>query len=126
MDAGDFLHVGGVDEFDGSGLEPDEVRRVQARHPFLKPMTVPAGAYRGIDRPLSTVGAWNVVMARPDLPEEAAWRFIRALHRAEAELGRRLEQARESTAANTLTAAPEPRHLHAGTARYLGEAGLMR
>ncbi|BBK35760.1 hypothetical protein STAQ_08380 [Allostella sp. ATCC 35155] len=108
------------------GLEADEVERVRTRHPFLKPMTVPAGAYRGIDRPLTTVGAWNVVMARPDLPEEAAWRFARALHRAEAELGRRLEQARESTAANTLAAAPESRHLHPGTARYLGEVGLLR
>ena len=108
------------------GLDPAEAVAVEARHPFLKPMTVPAGAYPGITEPLLTVGAWNVVMARPDLPEEAAWRLARAIHRGEAEIGRRLEQARETTAANTLAAAPAPGFLHPGTARYLREAGLMR
>ncbi|WP_374449780.1 TAXI family TRAP transporter solute-binding subunit [Stella sp.] len=107
------------------GLDAGETARVQARHPFLKPMTVAAGAYPGIGEPLGTVGAWNVVMARPDLPEAAAWRYARALHRAEAELGRRLAQARETTLANTLAAAPAPRFLHAGTARYLRETGLL-
>jgi hypothetical protein len=51
------------------GLDPAEAVAVEARHPFLKPMTVPAGSYPGIIEPLLTVGAWNVVMARPDLPE---------------------------------------------------------
>lgn len=106
------------------GLDGEEAARVQARHPFLKPMTVPAGAYPGIAEPLPTVGAWNVVMARPDLPDAAAWRYARALHRAEAAIARRLEQARETTAANTLAAAPAPGFLHPGTARYLREAGL--
>lgn len=107
------------------GLEPAEIERVRARHPFLKPMTVPAGAYPGIAEPLPTVGSWNVVLARPDLPDAAAYRFTRALHRAEAELGRRLEQARETTAANTVAAAPGPEFLHPGSARYLREAGLL-
>lgn len=108
------------------GLTPDEVARVQARHPFLKPMTVPAGSYPGIVDPLTTIGSWNVILARPDLPDDAAYRFTRALHRAEADLGRRLEQAKEATAANTVAAAPRPDLLHPGSARYLREAGFLR
>jgi hypothetical protein len=36
----------------------------------------------------------------------------------------RLEQARETTAANTAAAAPRPALLHPGVARYLREAAI--
>ncbi|BBK30251.1 hypothetical protein EDC65_2304 [Stella humosa] len=108
------------------GLDADEIARIRQRHPYLAAMTVPADAYPGIDRPLATVGVWNVVMARSDLGDDVAYRLIRTIHRAEAELGRRLEQARETTAANTIAAAERPEFLHPGTARYLREVGLLR
>ena len=49
-----------------------------------------------------------------------------ALDRAMADLARRLPQASETTAANTVAAAPRLELLHPGTARYLREAGLLR
>lgn len=106
------------------GLDADDVRRVRLKHPFLRAMTVPVGAYRGLDRAIETVGAWSLVLARADLPEAAGWRLARALHRAEGDLARRLAPARETTAANTLRAVPDRSRLHAGVARYLGEAGI--
>ncbi|MGH8247881.1 MAG: TAXI family TRAP transporter solute-binding subunit [Gammaproteobacteria bacterium] len=105
--------------------QPEEIARIRAKHPFLKPMTVPAGAYPGQDGPIATVGSWSLILARPDLPEELAWRFARALHRAQPALGQRLAQARKSTPANTLAGSPKVDFIHPGVVRYLREIGQM-
>lgn len=104
--------------------DADGIKRIQARHPFLKVLTVPAGSYPGQDAPIVSVGSWSFIMARPTLPDELAYRLARALHRGEAALAARLPQARETTAANTLASAPRPELLHAGVRRYLREIGL--
>ena len=103
-----------------------EVEGIVAKHKNLKRVKVPAGAYKGIDRELTSVGSWSFVFARADLPDETAYRVARALHRAEAKLGAKLAQARESTAANTATAVSERSQLHPGVARYLNEARALR
>src|SRR5215472_2823630 len=92
----------------------DEIARILAKHAFLKPMTVPAGAYQGLSAPLPSVGSWSFVLARPDLPDDVAYRLASALHRGEAALARRLPQAEETTAANTLGAAPRVDLIHPG------------
>jgi TRAP transporter TAXI family solute receptor len=108
-------------------IAPDAagLRAIEAKHPFLKPMTVPAGAYPGQDAPVPSVGSWSFILAAPSLPEDVAYRLARALHLGEADLARRLPQARETTAANTAAAAP-PEFLHPGVLRYLREIGLSR
>ncbi|MBS0337176.1 MAG: TAXI family TRAP transporter solute-binding subunit [Proteobacteria bacterium] len=107
-------------------IVPDagEIARILAKHPFLKRLTVAAGSYPGQDRPIDSVGSWSYVLARPGFDAEVAYRLARALHRAEPALAAKLEQARETTAANTLAAAPRPELIHPGVMRYLREAGL--
>jgi uncharacterized protein len=102
-----------------------EIDRILAHHKFLRLATVPAGSYPGQVLDIPSVGSWSFVFARADLPEADAYRVARALHKAEADLARRLLQARESTAANTARAA-DPAVLHPGVARYLREARLTR
>ena len=104
----------------------DEIARILERNPDLKAMTMPAGAYAGLDRPLPTIGSWSFVLARADLPEETGYRLARALHQAEGALAARLAQAKETTAANTVAAAPRAALIHAGVQRYLREIGLLR
>jgi TRAP transporter TAXI family solute receptor len=104
--------------------DTDGIRRILAAHTFLKPMTVPAGSYPGQSAPIASVGSWSFIMARPTLDEGLAYRLARALHRGEAALGARLAQARETTAANTATAAPRADLIHPGVRRYLREIGL--
>jgi len=107
------------------GLDPDDISRIQTKHPFLKTMTVAAGTYPGLDRAIATVGSWGLILARPGLPDELAYRFARALHRAQPALSQRLAQARETTAANTVAAAPRVEMLHPGVVRYLKELALI-
>ncbi len=102
----------------------DEVQRILVRQPVLQAVTLPARSYPGQDAPLHSVGSWSYVLARPGLPEKTAYLLARAIHRAEAPLAARLPQARETTMANTLNAAPRPELIHPGVLRYLREAGI--
>ena len=102
------------------------IRRIQARHPFLKMLMVPANSYPGQTGELVSVGSWRFILARPTLPDDLAYRLAKALHRGESALAVRLPQARETTAANTVASAPRPELIHAGVRRYLAEVGLLR
>src|SRR5688572_12889432 len=104
--------------------DADGIRRIQAKHAFLRTLTVPAGAYPGLDTPIMSVGSWSFVLTRRDLPDDIAYRLARALHRGEADLGKRLAQARETTVANTVAAVPRLALIHPGALRYLREIGL--
>ncbi len=106
--------------------DADGVRRIQAKHPFLKTMTVPAGSYPGQDAPIVSVGSWSFIMARPTLDDDVVYRLARALHRGEAALAARLSQARETTAANTVAAVTSPELIHPGARRYLREISLAQ
>ncbi len=48
------------------GLSAEEAERIRAKHNFLKPITVPAGAYPGQKDPVASVGSWSYILARPD------------------------------------------------------------
>src|SRR3954470_1236914 len=108
------------------GLTPDEVTKVTAKHNFLKPITVPAGAYPGQKDPVNSVGSWSYVLARADLPDDVAYRLAKALHNGHGALMKRLDQAKETTPESTFNAAPSPQQIHPGVQRYLREAGVLR
>ena len=103
----------------------DEIKRIMAKHSFLKAITLPAGSYPAQDAPIASVGSWPFVLARASLAEDVAYRLAQALHRGEAALGKRLAQARESTLSNTLAAAPRRDLIHQGVLRYMREIGLV-
>ena len=103
-----------------------EIDRILAKHRFLKLATIPAGSYPTQMQDIPSVGSWSFVFARPDLPDDIAYRVARALHRAEGKLGARLAQARESTAQNTYSAVADRELIHPGVRRYLRDAGIGR
>jgi TRAP transporter TAXI family solute receptor len=100
---------------------PSEVQTILKKNPSLQAVTLPAKSYPGQDQPLASVGSWSYVLAHRDLKEEAAYLLARAVHWAEAPLAARLEQARETTMANTLKAAPRRELIHPGVLKYLNE-----
>lgn len=108
------------------GLTPDEVKQVTAKHNFLKPITVPAGAYPGQKEAVNSVGSWSYILARADLPDDVAYRLAKALHQGNAALVKRLDQAKETLPQSTLNAAPSVNQIHPGVQKYLREAGVMK
>ena len=108
------------------GPDAEEVKRILAKNPSLQAVTLPAKSYPGQDAAIASVGSWSYVFARPGLPDEQAYLLARALHLAEGPMASRLEQAKESTAANLVAAAPRVELIHPGAQRYLREAKLLK
>ncbi|HWZ06898.1 MAG TPA: TAXI family TRAP transporter solute-binding subunit [Bradyrhizobium sp.] len=104
----------------------DEIARVKAKHAFLKPMTIPAGSYPSQNAPIDSLGSWSFVLARADLDDGVAYRLARALHGAESALCKKLAQACETTAANTVAAAPDVALIHPGVMKYFREIGVVK
>jgi TRAP transporter TAXI family solute receptor len=109
-------------------IAPDsaEIARIKAKHAFLKPMTIPAGSYPNQNMPIESLGSWSFVLARADLPDDVAYRLARTLHGAESILCKKLAQACETTAANTVAAAPDMALIHPGVMKYFREIGVAK
>jgi len=104
----------------------DEIAQVLAKHSFLKPLTVPAGSYPHQSAPIRSIGSWSFVLVRESLPDDVAYRLAKTLHGAEPALCKTLAQACETTAANTVTAAPRLDLIHPGVLKYLREIGVAK
>ena len=100
--------------------------RIRAKHSFLKPLTVPAGSYPNQNVPIDALGSWSFILVRETLPDDLAYHLARTLHGAEPALCRKLAQACETTAVNTLAAAPSPELIHPGVLRYFREIGVAK
>jgi hypothetical protein len=98
-----------------------EVQTILKKNPALQAVTLPAKSYPGQDAALPSVGSWSYVLSNRDLKDEAAYLLARAIHQGEATFAARLEQARETTMANTVAAAPRRELIHPGVLKYLGE-----
>jgi TRAP transporter TAXI family solute receptor len=105
---------------------PDEIKRIMAKHSFLKLTTMPAGSYPGQDKPIDSLGSWPFVLARASLPDDVAYRLARALHKGHKTLAGKIDQAQESTLENTLAAAPTRDMIHPGVLKYMREIGLLK
>jgi uncharacterized protein len=106
--------------------DADEIARIRAKHTFLKPLTVPAGSYPGQNDEIKSVGSWSFILTRPDLDDDIAYRLARSLHGAETALCKKLAQACETTAANTIAAAPNLELIHPGVMKYFREIGVTK
>jgi len=108
------------------GPTAEEIKRIQAKHSFLKQTTMPAGSYPGQAGAVNSVGSWPFVLARASLPEDVAYRLAKALHKGHAALAKKIDQAQESTLENTLAAAPTRELIHPGVLKYMKEIGLLK
>ncbi|MGB3210246.1 MAG: TAXI family TRAP transporter solute-binding subunit [Desulforhopalus sp.] len=106
------------------GLSNEQVIKVNAKYPFLQPLTVPAESYPGQVEPLQTIGSFSFLLARADLPDELAYRLAKAIHAGQPNLAARLKQGRDTLPENAWKAAGDPDRIHPGARRYLAEIGF--
>ncbi len=106
--------------------DADEIARIKAKHTFLKPLTIPASSYPNQPAQIDSLGSWSFVLARTDLPDDVAYRLAKSLHQAENPLCKKLPQACETTAANTVAAAPNVELIHPGVLKYFREIGVVK
>ncbi|WP_431201584.1 TAXI family TRAP transporter solute-binding subunit [Bradyrhizobium betae] len=106
--------------------DAEEIARIRAKHAFLKPLLVPAGSYPKQSEPIASLGSWSFVLTREDLPDDVAYRLAKTLHGVEASFCKQLAQACETTASNTVAAAPRPELIHPGVLKYFREIGVVK
>jgi uncharacterized protein len=104
----------------------EDIARIRAKHTFLKPMTIPANSYPKQTEAIPSVGSWSFILVRESLPDDVAYRLAKTLHGIEGEFCRKLAQACETTAANTVAAAPNVELIHPGALKYFHEIGVAK
>jgi hypothetical protein len=109
-------------------IAPDssEIARIRTKHSFLKPLTIPANSYPNQTAPIDSVGSWSFILVRESLPDDVAYRLARTLHDSEAAFCKKLAQACETTAANTVAAGPDPELIHPGVLKYFREIRVVK
>jgi len=80
---------------------------------------------QGTGRAVAALGSWSLVLARPAARRGSVQARARSA-KGEAALGAKLEQAKESTLANTLAAAPRQDLIHPGVLKYMRDAGILK
>ncbi|MDP4022660.1 TAXI family TRAP transporter solute-binding subunit [Methylobacterium sp. NEAU 140] len=104
------------------GAPPEAIARLVRPGSALRRLTVPAGSFAGQATPIETVGSWSLVLARPGLDPETAYRLVRALARARDAMAARHPQGAESDPRNLAGLVPAA-WLNPGTARFLAQDG---
>ncbi len=104
------------------GLTASEVGILRTRFPYMAPYTIPAGSYRDQTAPLDTVAVWNFVIAGADLPDEIAYKIVRAVLEQPDRVAAIHPAARATIARNAVADTFLP--FHPGARRYYAEHGI--
>ncbi|MCJ2045615.1 TAXI family TRAP transporter solute-binding subunit [Methylobacterium sp. J-078] len=107
------------------GPAPEAIEPILALHPSLRRVRVPAGALRGQETPVETVGSWSFVLARAGVEAGAVARLVRAMDRGNAALARAYPAGGDAAPRNLASAVPAA-WLHPESAAYLRETGALR
>ncbi|MEA2942763.1 MAG: uncharacterized protein QOD09_3292, partial [Bradyrhizobium sp.] len=83
-------------------------------------------SYPGQPAPIESLGSWSFILTRENLPDDVAYRLAKSLHGAESPLCKKLPQACETTAVNTIAAAPKIELIHPGVLKYFHEIGVVK
>jgi len=74
-----LVAVTNVEDCTVFGLDNREAAAMRQRFPFMTELIVAADTYRGQTAPLTSVAAWNMVVAHKDLPEATAYAVTKAV-----------------------------------------------
>jgi uncharacterized protein len=103
------------------GLTKAQQDKFLAANPQLSPMTVPAGTFKGQDKPVLTVGSYTMVVVNKDLPADFVYAMLKATYDHKADLAHAYK-AYSKLDLNSILNSPIP--LHAGAIKYFEEHGI--
>ena len=101
---------------------PEQTKKILAANAEYAAVELAAGVYNGVDRPVSTIGVWNVMICQSTLEEDLVHRLVKALYEHNDYLVKIHPSAAYTTPRNAVDYSPIP--LHPGTIRYLKEQGI--
>lgn len=101
------------------GFTPEELAKIQEKHPYYSSMELPSGTYKGVDYAVKAPSVWNSMVASKDMPEDLAYQIVKAVFEHVNEIIQVYPGAKYTTPEATLEHAVAP--LHPGTVKYLKE-----
>jgi len=104
------------------GFPPEQTERILAANETYSAVELAGGVYRGIDKPISTIGVWNVMICQASLDTEMVYNLVKALFEHNDYLQKIHPSAAYTTPENAVKYSPIP--LHPGTIKYLEEKGI--
>jgi uncharacterized protein len=104
-------------------LSDAEVDKIQKAYPFLTRTVIPAKTYKGVDTDCQTVSVQSLVVCRPDLPDETAYKIVKAVFEHKAELDQIHMAFKETTLEN---ATPTIVPVHPGAIKYFKEKNAYK
>ncbi|MBT6341446.1 MAG: TAXI family TRAP transporter solute-binding subunit [Desulfobacula sp.] len=101
---------------------PEQAEKIVAYNKAYTSVDLFAGAYRGIDNAVPTIGVMNVIIAQKSLETDLVYNLVKALYEHNDYLVKIHPLAAFTTPENAVKYAPIP--LHPGTIKYLKEMNI--
>lgn len=103
-------------------ITPEQTQKVLAADDAYASVDLAGGVYRGVDKPVPTIGVWNVMICQKSLAEDMVYQLVKALYEHNDYLRKIHPSAAYTTPENAVKYSPIP--LHPGTVKYLKEKGI--
>ena len=104
------------------GFTPEQIKKILAANKTYSAVELAGGVYRGVDKPVPTIGVWNVMICQKSLPTDLVYKLVKALYAHRDYLMKIHPSAAYTTPENAVKYSPIP--LHPGTIKYLEEKGI--
>jgi uncharacterized protein len=103
-------------------LSPEQIDTLRKAMPELSLSKIAAGTYRHLDKDYITLGLYNFVVGRTDLPDDLAYQLVKAVHENQPRLVKAHSAASDTLPQNVVKNTFLP--FHPGAARYYREIGM--
>jgi TRAP transporter TAXI family solute receptor len=101
---------------------PEQTEKILAVNKTYSSVELAGGVYRGVDKAVSTIGVWNVMISQASLDTDLVYKLVKALYEHNDYLMKIHPSAAYTTPENAVKYSPIP--LHPGTIKYLKEKGI--
>ncbi len=101
---------------------PEQVKKILAFNETYSAVELASGVYRGVDKPVPTIGVWNLMICQASLGTDLVYNLVKALYEHNDYLVKIHPSASYTTPGNAVKYSPIP--LHPGTIKYLKEKGI--
>ena len=100
----------------------EQAKKILAANKAYSAVELAGGVYRGVDKPVPTIGVWNVIICQKSLDTDLVYKLVKALYEHNDYLCKIHPLAAYTTPENAVKYSPIP--LHPGTIKYLKEKGI--
>ena len=101
---------------------PEQQKKILATRKEYSAVDLAGGMYHGVDKPVPTIGVWNVMICQTGLSTDLVYKLVKALYEHQDYLLKIHPSASYTTPENAVKYSPIP--LHPGTIKYLKEKGI--